>query len=216
MMKKQQRWIALLVVLTFAWLLQVTAMPMAAADAAERVAAAGAEQGPAFVEQEKAAAFQVRKKSIVPVLLIGAGVVVVAAVLLLVVFKTSYDIVGEWRYSWKWAGEADWSETNQSLVFSGDKKSGTLTIWGYPGTYTVDGKNVTFRFNYYENGPNDYTVNTGTFDGKDKISGTWVLIASGNTGAFEAVRGSAAAGIKPPHISSRSKAERIKKIGLKE
>jgi hypothetical protein len=203
MMKKQQRWIALLVVLTFTWLLQVKAIPMAAAGAAERVAIAGAEQGPGFVEQEKATLLPAGKKSIVPVLLIGAGVVVAAAVLLLVVFKTAYDIVGEWRYSWKWEGAADWSETNQPLVFSGDKKSGTLTIWGYPGTYSVDGKNVTFRFNYYDNGPDDYTVNTGTFNGKDKISGTWVLIASGNTGTFEAVRGSAAAAIKPPQVRRR-------------
>jgi len=196
MMKKQKKWIALLVALTFVWLLQVTAMPVAAAGTPERIAAAGAEQEPAFVEQEKAAAFQAGKKSIVPMLLIGAGVVVVAAVLLLVVFKTDYDIVGEWRYSYKGSGAADWAETNQVLVFIGDKKSGTLAIWGYPGTYTVDGKNVSFRFNYYDNGPNDYTVNTGTFDGKDKISGTWILIASGNTGTFEAVRGSAAATAK--------------------
>lgn len=196
MMKKQKKWIALLVALTFVWLLQLSTMPVAAAGTPERIAAAGAEQEPAFVEQEKAAAFQAGKKSIVPMLLIGAGIVVVAAVLLLVVFKTDYDIVGEWRYSWKWEGASDWDETNQKLVFSGDKKSGTLAIWGYPGTYTVNGKNVTFRFNYYDNGPNDYTVNTGTFDGKDKISGTWEKENNGYTGVFEAVRGSAAAAAK--------------------
>lgn len=193
MMKKQKKWIALLVAFAFTWLLPLSAMPVSADSSVEQIGSAGAEQTPGFLEQEMAASYQAKKKNIAPVLLIGAGVVVVAAVLLLVVLKTNYDIVGEWRYSWKWGGASDWAETNQKLVFSGDKKSGTLVIWGYPGTYTVDGKNVSFRFNYLETGSDDYTVNTGTFVSKDKISGTWKAEWSGSTGVFEAVRASGAA-----------------------
>jgi hypothetical protein len=51
MIKKQQRWIALLVAISFAWLLQVSAMPLAAIESSEQVAAAGAEQAPGFIEQ---------------------------------------------------------------------------------------------------------------------------------------------------------------------
>lgn len=50
--KKHQRWIALLVAFSFAWLLQVTAMPLAAVDTNEQVAAASAGQATGFVEQE--------------------------------------------------------------------------------------------------------------------------------------------------------------------
>jgi hypothetical protein len=51
MFKKHQKWTALLVAFTFAWLLQVSAMPLVAVDAAEQVAAASVEQAPGFIEQ---------------------------------------------------------------------------------------------------------------------------------------------------------------------
>ena len=189
MMKKQQKWTALLVILTFVWLLQVSSMPVTAANSAERIGSASPEQEPSFVEKNSPAASQVKKKSILPMVLIGAGVVAVAAVLFLVVLKTDYDIVGEWRYSWKGIAAADWAETNQLLVFNGDKKSGKLSIWGYPGSYTVDGKTVSFMISYMEKGPNDFTTHTGAFDGKNKISGTWKNGMNSLTGYFEAVRG---------------------------
>jgi hypothetical protein len=50
MINKQQKWIALLVVVTFIWLLQVSTMPMAAAGTTEQISAANAEPGPDFVE----------------------------------------------------------------------------------------------------------------------------------------------------------------------
>jgi hypothetical protein len=50
MIKKQQKWIALLVTLAFVWLLQVSTMPVAAANAPEQTGSASAEQGPDFVE----------------------------------------------------------------------------------------------------------------------------------------------------------------------
>jgi hypothetical protein len=48
---KHQKWIALLVTFTFAWLLQVSAMPLAATGTTEHVAAASAGQATGFVEQ---------------------------------------------------------------------------------------------------------------------------------------------------------------------
>jgi hypothetical protein len=92
MIKKQQKWIALLVTLTFMWLLQVSTMPMAAANAPEQIGSAGAEQGPDYVEAVGHKVAPAKKKSILPIILIGVGVVAVAAVLFLVVLKTKYDL----------------------------------------------------------------------------------------------------------------------------
>ncbi len=52
MYKNHQKWTALLAALTFAWLLQVSAMPLAAVDTTEQVAAASAGQATGFIEQE--------------------------------------------------------------------------------------------------------------------------------------------------------------------
>jgi hypothetical protein len=192
MIKKQQKWIALLVTLTFMWLLQVSTMPVAAANTAEQVSSANNEQGPRFIEEEGYSGYQAKKKSILPIVLIGVSVVAVAAVLFLVVLKTKYDIVGNWDYSWKDTGDTSWVGTGQSLVFSGDKKSksGALTYYGsHPGTYSVDGKNVTFVFSY---NANEKVTHTGQFDSKDKMSGTWVYTYNnalqGIDGTWEAVR----------------------------
>ena len=46
MIKKQQKWIALFVALTFMWLLQVSTMPVTAADSREQVSSASSEPGP--------------------------------------------------------------------------------------------------------------------------------------------------------------------------
>jgi len=59
MIKQHQRWIALLVTISFAWLAQVSAMPLAAAEQVEDAGAAAVEQAgqgnveqaPGFVEQ---------------------------------------------------------------------------------------------------------------------------------------------------------------------
>ena len=94
MIKKQQKWIAVLVTLAFMWLLQVSTMPLAAASTVEQISSANAEQGPDFVEAVGYKAAPAAKKSILPIVLIGLGVVAVAAVLFLVVLKTKYDIIG--------------------------------------------------------------------------------------------------------------------------
>jgi hypothetical protein len=196
MIKKQQKWIALLVTLTFMGLLQVSTMPCeaSAAGTTEQISAAGAEQGPGTIEEEGDSGFVGKKKSILPIVLIGVGVVAAAAVLFLVVLKSGYDLTGNWLYSWKYDGDAAWVDSNQLAVFSGDKKSGTLTIWGYPGTYTVDSKNVAFTIDYLEYGPNDYVSHAGTFTTKDKITGTWIYHDGGWGGPFEMVRSGSTAG----------------------
>lgn len=51
MIKKPQKWIALLVAISFAWLLQVSAMPLAAVKTTEQATTASAEQAPGFIEQ---------------------------------------------------------------------------------------------------------------------------------------------------------------------
>ncbi len=104
-------------------------------------------------------------------MLIGVGVVAVAAVLFLVVLKTKYDPVGAWsgpmsNLKDNWTGYA---------VFSGNKENGTLiyhddSIANVPGTYTVDGKNITFVLNL---GGTETVTFAGAFASKDKMSGTW-------------------------------------------
>jgi hypothetical protein len=52
MIKNHRRLVALLVTITFAWLLQASAMPLAANDKTEEAGQASAEQAPGFVEQQ--------------------------------------------------------------------------------------------------------------------------------------------------------------------
>jgi hypothetical protein len=166
MIKKQQKWIALLVTLTFMWLLQVSVMPLAAANAPEQISSASTEQGPRFIEEEDNGGYHAKKSSIMPIILIGVGVVAVAAILFLVVLKTSYNIVGTWS-------EADTIVSGTTTItFSGDKKSGTLSMLEYSdtGTYTVDSKTVHFESSTV--GYSYLWVYDGQFDSKDKMSGT--------------------------------------------
>jgi hypothetical protein len=201
MIKKQQKWIALLVALTFVWLLQVSTMPVAAAGAPEQISSANKDQGPRYIEEEGRGGYHARKKSIMPVVLIGLGVVAVAAVLVLVVLKTNYNIVGTW------------AETNTmmtgttTIIFSGSKSSGTLELQEYidTGDYTVDGKTVHFEF--HASGYNYNFVYDGQFDTKDKMSGT-VKYYEGSTvadqGTWSANRVATTAGSGKRPMASRS------------
>jgi hypothetical protein len=203
MIKKQQKWIALLVTLAFVWLLQISTMPVAAASAPEQISSAGSEQGPRFIEEEGGSGYHARKKSILPVILIGVGVVAIAAVLFLVVLKTTYDIVGTWDFNYTSVSPAKtWTWT---MVFSGDKQSGTFDDAGDTGTYTVDGKNVSISYD-------DWDINlTGQFDGKDKMSGSATftdLTIYGldiNNATFTAVRTGTTAAISKPLAAKERK-----------
>jgi hypothetical protein len=198
MIKKQQKWIALLVVCTFMWLLQVSTMPVAAANAPEQISSARAEKAPRFIEEEGDSSYQVKKKSILPIILIGVGVVAVAAVLFLVVLKTSYDITGTWTIHVTYDG--DDYVFDALTVFKGDKKSGTTSDnWSGTGTYTVDVKKVTFTLRW----PNGNTSTfTGQFDAKDKMSGRFHE-SHNFDGPWTAVRGASTASL--PKLKNATK-----------
>jgi len=199
MFKKQQKWIALLVTLTFAWMLQVSTMPLAAAGTTEQVSSTSAEHGPDFIESIGQKYAPAKKKSILPYVLIGVGVVAVAAVLILVVFKTKYDIVGNWTVSWTWT--AGYTGTgSRPAVFSGTKESGTVSgFYGDTGTYTVDGKNVTWTLSSYDPG----FKWTGQFDSKDTMSGTVDIPSEGASGTWTATRNAATTAI-PKQAAAQS------------
>ena len=188
MLKKQQKWIALTVILAFAWMMQVSTMPLAAAGASERVDSASAGQGPNFVEVAGPAGAAAKSKSILPLVLIGVGVVAVAAVLFLVVLKTNYDILGSWTVNWEFTTSGGSSGVFM-ITFSGTKESGNITIsYGGSGTYTVDGKNVTWVLSSED----PSFIWTGQFDSKDAMSGTINWSAKGASGTWTATRGASA------------------------
>jgi hypothetical protein len=199
MLKKQQKWIALLVTLTFVWMLQVSTMPLAAAGATEQVSSASAGQGPDFVESIGHKYAPVKKKSILPYVLIGVGVVAVAAVLILVVFKTNYDITGSWSVTYAFTTGYTASGT-VSCTFTGTKESGTVSgFYGDHGPYTVSGKNVTWTLSSYAA---DFTW-TGKFDTKDTMSGTLVMPSQGVNGTWTATRNAATTSI-PKQVTAEA------------
>jgi hypothetical protein len=181
MIKKQQKWTALLVTLTFVWLLQVSTMPMAAANAPEQIGSANKDQGPRFIEEEGGGGYHAKKKSILPMVLVGVGVVAVAAVLVLVVFKTSYDIRGNWDVS----RTSNGSTYDFTVTFSGEKASGSFEANQsgslLTGTYTADNKDVVWTFA-------SSSKYTGTFSGKDTMSGTYLKYDGTTTGTWTATR----------------------------
>ncbi|MCX6558113.1 MAG: hypothetical protein NTW95_11920 [Candidatus Aminicenantes bacterium] len=205
MIKKHQKWIALLVTLTFMGLLQVSSMPCeaAAADRAEQISAANSEQGPRYIEEEGDSGFVGKKKSILPIVLIGVGVVAVAAVLFLVVLKSSYDITGEWTQQ---RTESGYSPVTRYLTFTGSKTSGTVRVdfdtWGGDdpdtGSYTVNDKAVDF-IQYWAANPNNYEYHyEGSFTDKNTLSGTWHMNKpSGitDTGSWTATRSTTTAAV---------------------
>jgi len=203
MIKKQQKWIALFVAVTFIWLLQVSTMPLAAAGINEQISSASAEQGPRFIEEEGSGRYHAPKKSILPVVLIGVGVVAVAAVLFLVVLKTNYDIVGTWAVHITYDDDPNGYDTwDDTVVFNGGKESGTtLDDWYGTGTYTVNGKNVTFTLRWSNDNTSTFT---GQFDGKDKMNGTFHE-SNDFDGSWTAVRGAAGASLPKLKNSATSK-----------
>jgi hypothetical protein len=194
MIKKQQKWIALLVVCTFIWLLQVSTMPVAAANGPERISSASAEQGPDYYESVSQKAVVAKKKSILPFILIGLGLITVTAVVLVVLLISKYDITGSWQMTYTWAGETPGTVT---LTFTGDKKSGTfISSSGGSGNYSVDSKNVTWTYSAYG------ARYTGTFTDKKNISGTMVSGSGTMTGTWFAIKNSSAASYNSPMAAS--------------
>jgi len=167
MIKKRQKLISLMAMAAFAWLLHVSASPLAAAGATERMASAGMEQGPGFVEAEGTRTFPVERTSFLPYVLIGVGIVAVAFVLVLVI-KTQYDITGSWRFIFT-TGD---NTTNRIVTFDGTKTGGKFVFMddaGYAGNYTVADRDVTMTLTNFP------TVQfSGRFVDRITMKGTWV------------------------------------------
>lgn len=200
------------VILAFVTLLQASALPLRGrpAPATAETSVSSPEQGPGVIEEEGAPPAGAKKKSIVPLVLLGVGVAA-AVVLALVVLKSSYDITGSWAFvmtgTSSGANNANWNP----VTFSGDKKSGTFQVMSFydgKGTYTVDGKNVTMRSTFYA----DWTW-TGKFTGKDAMSGTstWIEGAITRTWSWTATRNGGSAAL-PPSVASGSVGSILKQL----
>ena len=200
MIKKQQKWIALLVTLTFMWLLQVSTMPVAAANAPEQISAANNEQAPRFVEEEGDGGYRAKKSSALPLILGVVAVGALVAVLVLVVLKTKYDITGAWTLTFQYTGDPQYSNT---ITFTGDKKTGTFKIGSSGGTYTVDNKKVTWT---YSGGTTTYT---GEFTDKSNMKGT--MTSNGWPGTWSAVKKASTTSFSTPaSINVKADGERQK------
>jgi len=188
MIKKQQKWIALFMAVTFIWLLQVSTMPLAAAGATEQASPANAEAGPGFVEAAGQKTAPAAGKNILPYLLIGIGAVAVAAVLFLVVFKTNYDVIGTWSGTeTTYGGTPSYS----IFIFRGDRKSGMVECFDLSSSadsvtapYTVDGKKTAWSIRNYSY--------AGVFDSPATMKGD-IIYQDGKIGTFAISKTSAAA-----------------------
>lgn len=167
MMKNQQKWIALLVIFTFMWLLQASATPLGAANARdeEQIGSANAEQAPYYVEKAGSAASHAKKSPLLPIMIGVAAAAVVAAILILVVFKTNYDITGEWTMNYSIPG---FSLTTYPITFTGDKKAGTALMHDLAGIYAINGKKVTISLMDQTNSKWEYI---GEFKTKNRMEG---------------------------------------------
>jgi len=190
MMHKPKKWITVLLIFSFCYLIQLSAMPLQAESEAAAPTAPEMQAGndsPNVVEEEDDSGYTKKKKSALPILLAVVGVAAVAALLVLVVFKTKYDIVGTWTVNRTVAGNS----VVRTLVF---QEGGSVSVSNYidVGTFTKDGKNVTFTtgvtsMNY------TYTY-TGKFTGKDTMNGnvTYRQGATVQDGTWNATRASSA------------------------
>jgi hypothetical protein len=186
-----KKWIASIVIVAFASLLGGAAYPL------------HGQETPGAVEKAAPAGSAGNSGSILPWVLIGVGVVVVALVLILVVFKTSYDITGSWAIQFQ--GPVSFSRT---ITFTGTKDNGTWSMPAFPisiaaqpagnhpltnfllsGTYTVSGQDVSMAQANYSP---DVAI-SGIFSGKDAMTGTWAFGAG--TWTWIATRASATVGL---------------------
>jgi hypothetical protein len=182
----RQKWISTLVVVCFAWLLHASTMPLAAAGAAHPTLAS--DQGTGFHEAVARKAVPAKTKSLLPWMLIAAGVLGATAAVLFLFMLKSYDLTGTWTFIF----DGPTHET-YLLTFSGTKKSGTFkfdALAFYFGTYTVDGK----AFTMVLTGLPDIQF-SGRFTDKDALNGDW--INGGDHWTFTAMRSGAAITANP-------------------
>jgi len=178
MLKTMKKLLALFLVISLLSLGHLAAMPgVGTADTA--VAGPVEDEGQGLIEiEDDYGPARARKSSFTPILigLLAAGAV--AAVLFLVVLKEKYNIVGSWNLNFRWTNSGSTGAT--VITFSGNKKSGSFQSSVYTGTYTVNGKNVTW---VYSGG----TTYTGNFTDKNSMSGTMVDY-NGNPGTWTATK----------------------------
>ena len=154
--------------------LETSLRPLPAAPARNETPAADKDDfqaGLIEVESGGTGAVQGKKSLLLPIIAAVTAAGAIAAVLVLVVFKKTYDITGNWRLTIEYDGHP----TGYNFAFSGTKKSGTFNIIlpGYvlgSGTYEVDGKDVSITIDW--NGP-DVANLTGAFTDADHMEGTY-------------------------------------------
>ncbi len=186
MISKHQKPIAMFVTITFLSLLLASTMPLRAepSPGAKETSMESSEQTPEFIEQV-GYSHTSRKKSILPIILVGVGVAAIAAFMVLVVFKAINDITGAWLINLDWDGGVSGSTELQFIgkKKSGDvylllKKVGTYTVDGKKVKWTVEGKNITTTFvgAFVEIG-----YMKGTMTNTNNASGTWTAILQDST-----------------------------------
>lgn len=173
--------VALIVLFSFLAMAQMAAAPVPTGDHTP-APVSGEDATPGSVEKLDLA--QGAKKSpLLPILIGVAAAGALAAILMLVVFKTRYDIRGTWYIEISILG----IPLPAVATFSGSRSSGTVE-WDEEGdlgsgTYQVSGKNITVLIN--EEGVT--TTYTGEFIGKNDANGTWTS-SVGLNGTFTATR----------------------------
>ncbi|MCK4765188.1 MAG: hypothetical protein KAW12_23515 [Candidatus Aminicenantes bacterium] len=128
-----------------------------------------------------------KKKKKFPVLLLVGGIAVVAILVLLLSKKDKYDITGTWTMTGSFQG----TPFLDTFTFTGSKTSGSFVdSVGDGGTYTVNDKDVSFRYSNYD------IVFNGTFNGANSMSGSIAAYGlSGNWSASRTGGGSMAAAV---------------------
>lgn len=126
-------------------------------------------------------------------------ILLIAALFVAMIFSTgckkSWDITGSWTINYFWSASSSNSASSPSLtkalassagtgtiIFTGDKKSGTFLADGYlTGTYTVNDKSATWIF------AGNAATYTGTSTDDNTMSGTMYNTSGGN-GTWNASR----------------------------
>jgi hypothetical protein len=127
-----------------------------------------------------------KKKKKFPVLLVVGGIAVTALIVFLLTKKKKddYNITGNWIITETYP---DGSYGEQYLTFAGGKNSGSFVDQdGYTGTYSVNGENVSFSYDY-----GLWFSYNGAFTSKDRMSGNWNWTYEGTpvNGTWDGQRG---------------------------
>ena len=186
MIKRCQRFIALVVTFAFLNLLLISSMPVAAAQALsqdDRVSEYKG-QGANFIEKEQQIGYQAKKKKILPIILGVAALGVGIFLLVKLLAAVKYDVSGVWDFhnDYTTAGSTDYDSIWTFTPYeSFDKKNGSFER-NIKGTiskgryYFVDTKIVIFQ------NADVSEQYVGSFASKTTMSGTFQLTsgAKGN------------------------------------